>query len=281
MSRAWPTIPFEHAEYDGSPTYNGTFDELIVNRTFMVPWFKKADFINLVVGKSDPEQAYAYCNSFRVKHHPGMTGNHPGFPQFTAYEYAIIELTFTTDMNAVVVGEYMEPSAEFLTLPYEGFKWSTIEGDDLTPDEAPGQLAISTDYVVNWKHLRENDMPPGVTTAVGSVNSSAVNPKTSYHSTLIDKTFAAETMLYAGPVINRTYNIVAQRPSYDVTMRWHIRENVETIGEGTLIRGWNHFFRVQTGKYERIVHADTGVPFFVYPPQNHNTVLKPFVLPGA
>lgn len=142
--------------------------------------------------------------------------------------------------DVTIFSESLEPTAEFLTVPYKDFKWGSITGKDLKKEEAPGRLEIGLDYVVTFYNMKV--IPSAVLTLIGAVNN---GPVTS--ASLGGLTFASETLLFNPPKIVRNVTAVAAQNRYTITLRFTYRRN-----------GWNQFWRAETGTFSRIFHKDRG-----------------------
>lgn len=179
------------------------------------------------------------------------------------YEFAILSVHFETltkstggnNTDVTIFSESIDPTANFLTIPPDGFFWKG-SGSQLTPlkqEEAPGKLEIGLDYGVTYYNL--TFIPAAALTLIGSVNSAPVV------SPSLGLTFGAETLLYNPPKITR--NITTQGNNrYTMACRFTYKQ-----------AGWNQFWRAETGGYSRIYYPDGTTPYNNYPLQNFAGVL--------
>lgn len=169
----------------------------------------------------------------------------PGFSQQEiVYAEALVTINFSTKV-VDVFSESLEPTAEFVQLPYQLFRWGSGTGALLQEQEAPGKLIRGLNIVRNEYNLTSLD--PDLIALVGSVNDE------SYSSSLLGLSFDAETLLYNPP------NVQYKKDStgvvkYDVTKRFTINPN-----------GWNKYFRGFSGNYQRIYLAGSSDPYESYP----------------
>lgn len=159
------------------------------------------------------------------------------------YVDAVVSVNFelaSKTQSGAVFQESLEPTAEFLTLPYQDFRWASITGDALKKEEAPGRLEIGCDYNVTWNRL--SSIPAQALTLIGCVNNAPVV------SQKLNLTFGAETLLFNPPKISRS--IDPSNPSqskYQMACKFTYRSS-----------GWNQFWRAKTGSFARIYNVNGG-----------------------
>jgi hypothetical protein len=153
--------------------------------------------------------------------------------------------------DAPLFEETLEPWAEFLTQPAQGFKWGSTTGDALKDEEAPGKLFRG----VNWVYTRPSviNIPPAVLSLCGSVNSNAIHAKS------LNLDFAAETLLYNPPLLRRAV-------TSDGTGAWSLEYRFSYKPQG-----WNRFWRAKTQAWDRIYNS-TG-PADPYPTGDFTALL--------
>lgn len=174
-----------------------------------------------------------------------------GSDDVAAYEKALITVEYgppkggapPEDVEGVLMSESLEPTAEFLTEDYTQFQWgSGATGIPLKENEAPGRLMRGLDYVVTLHQV--TTLPASTLSHVGFVNSVAISPKT---VGLTGLTFAIETLLYQPPTIQRVITTEGAK-KWTVTKRYTYKPN----WDGANARGWNWFWRAETGIYEQL-----------------------------
>jgi hypothetical protein len=199
-------------------------------------------------GSLGPVAAQAFSGSCR----PAQS-EFVGFGQGCVYSEALVTINYSTKIKDLV-SETLEPTAEFLTLDYKLFRWTSLAGDVLQENEAPGQLQRGLNLV--RKNYRLATIPNTVLTAIGLSNATA------YTSALLgNMTFPEETLLYQPPTLDRTITL-AGTEGFNLTTKFTFKP-----------QGWNKFWRSKTQAYEEIIVAETGVVFKPYPPGNFGSLL--------
>lgn len=177
---------------------------------------------------------------------PMLTPDSPAADgQSIKYGQALVTINYTTEIVDLIT-EAIEPTAEFITLDYRRFRWGANDGPVLTEDEAPGLLVRGINFVRTELQV-QLPIPDAVFDLVGYVNSDP------YSGSVIEKTFAAETLLYAPPSINVGFNSSGQH-SAQVTKKFTYKP-----------QGWNKFFRPLTNSWVDIYVAG-GAIFKSYTP---------------
>ncbi len=178
-----------------------------------------------------------------------------GEGQECAYDTALITVQFQPsriteeEETYDIYAESIEPTAEFLTLDHSLFAWGSANGDALKPDEAPGRVERGLDYV--YTRYRQATLPAKILTLPGSVNASAIT------SASLGLTFAAETLLFNPPSIDRT---MATDGSDGFTSVYRLSYKKP---------GWNVYWRSATQKYQAMYLKDgDGEVFKPYEPQS-------------
>jgi hypothetical protein len=169
--------------------------------------------------------------------------------------HALVTIQYSSKLKDQY-SESIEPTVEFQDLDYRNFKWSS--GAKLCEDEHPAFLVRGMNLCRSEVDLTEVQVSiPELTTLAGHVNAAP------YTSSLLGRSFAAETLLYHAPVINRKVNSL-NIAKFDVSKKWSINYN-----------GWNRYYRAKTNAYEVIVHGLTGVEFKCYPVSSMTAILPP------
>lgn len=164
--------------------------------------------------------------------------------------HALLTVTYRTpgpgdppaaEQGETVFTERLEPSAEFLTMPAKGLKWS--DGVALEVEEAPGRIVRMIDYVVT---VHQTPFLPAGWDLTDVTNAQPV------YSISLDRTFAPETLLFAGCQPERIYTSKGAQ-AWTYTLRMQFRKD-----------GWNRFFRAGFADPQEIL-TDQG-PFKPYQP---------------
>lgn len=140
--------------------------------------------------------------------------------------------------GTAIYSESLDPTAEFLTVPYQDFRWTNPTGDALKKEEAPGRLEIGLDYTVTWNGLIA--IPNLALTLIGCVNNATVT------SPSLGLSFGAETLLFNPPKITRAVSGTGE-DKFQMITRCTFRQ-----------MGWNAFWRAKTATFERMYHKDGG-----------------------
>jgi len=158
------------------------------------------------------------------------------------YEHAMVTVQYVAKdapEGEDLISESLEPTAEFQTLDYRGFCWSSGSGTPLEKDEAPGRLVRGLDYV-HTRH-RMTSVSPAVLSLVGYVNAGAMYAPT------LGLSFAAQTLLYNPPSLSKKYTTTGSDFTVG-TFRFTFKPN-----------GWNTFWRQATQAYEAMYVKGGGV----------------------
>jgi len=133
------------------------------------------------------------------------------------------------------LSEAFEPSAEFITLDYRKFRWGSATGTPLKEGESPGKLNLGAVLVRTLYDV--SSIPTSVLSNIGKVNPG------SYRSRLLGLSFAAETLLFAPPTMDRTIRS-------DGSGRWKL-----TLRMVYKADGWNKYWRSDDQTYSKIFVA--------------------------
>jgi len=172
--------------------------------------------------------------------------------QSITYKHALLNVTY--GYNVVdLVSESLEPTAEFLTQDYRGFRWGGPFGDVLQEGEAPGKLVRG--LVLNRTIYNvAPPLPTSLLTLPGYCNSAP------YFSSLLGLAFDSETLLFGTPTMDRT---IRTDGSDGFTL------NLAFTHKAT---GWNRYWRAKTQSYQRIYTAG-GSEYYNHPPGNFSAFL--------
>jgi hypothetical protein len=125
-----------------------------------------------------------------------------------------------------------------LSIDGTNLRWTNNAGDAVQEGDYPSKLFVGFDYVINKENLAE--VPNTILTLIGKVNVAAVSPTSEGLNHLV---FAAQTLLYQPPSINRSFDENGDAV-WDVSYRLTYKPNID---KGGTKRGWNYFFRAKSG----------------------------------
>lgn len=234
-------------ELDGSPEESASLWGFKAVRRMKTPWADRTSLLTDLL--TFPGQVYPFSNEWGDAYcvdaqafGRGKMGFPGGVP---SYEYAEVVARYETPGLSggsgggnVAVAESIEPLTEFVTLPWEGFRWSSAAGKAISQDEAPGRLEVGFDWV--YRRFNVLTVPLSVATLTGNVNNASMISAT------LGLTFGAETLLYRPPFIERVF-LTGGSTAVNITYRFSFR-----------VSGWNKYWRAETGQHERMYTADPG-----------------------
>jgi hypothetical protein len=242
MATAVATLPpFE--ELDGSPTEEWPEQgSLKATRVLKCAWTNRANLVlalkggisagTLYVPADYPHFTNCKCTSATARPFNEGPSAFGGATNVAGYNFAAVTAQYGgsvagggggSNSAGEPISESLEPAVEFMQLPAEGFFWGSTNGTHLKDEEAPGKGFYSLNYV--YKRGGMSTIPSSVFTLIGKVNSGSV---TSY---TLGQTFAAETLLYHPPLLDRVLNTDGTG-SWAITMRFTYKPD-----------GWNRFWR--------------------------------------
>lgn len=220
-------------------------------------WLLVADILNA----SRVLPAYGVGAPVALKAAVTPHGSHVTTGQGLVYDMAQVTVTYGPRKFAEIgsydiVAESLEPLAEFRRLPWQNFRWGSKEGTPIVQDEAPGKLEVKLNLV---RQIFKVPVPMStlVLDATGKCND------TSYTSSMLGLTFAAETLLYLEPKFERTIrNDGSDGVNY--TQTWAYKPS-----------GWNKFWRAESNTYEYMYQTtDAGTdPHKSYEPADLSELL--------
>lgn len=143
------------------------------------------------------------------------------------------------------VSDTLEPQTDTIPLDHRRFRWGSQTGAPLTPEEAPGRVSTRINLVRKIFGI-PGTIPFTVLSKIGRVNEVA------YTSPTLGFTFAAETLLYLDPKLDKTIES-SGTPVTNYTQVWAINPN-----------NWNMIWRAETGQYERIWDISSGTAHDIY-----------------
>lgn len=169
------------------------------------------------------------------------------------YDDALVTVNYSSNVESDLVSESLEPTVEFQILDYKRFRWGSGSGDPLLEGEAPGKQLRGLNLVRTFYGL--SSLPTEILTGVGKVHNA------SYVSSLLGLTFAADTLLFVPPSLNRTITTAGSR-GWTATVKFVYKPET-----------WNKFWRASSGAYESIYLAGSGSAYESYPPANLSALL--------
>jgi hypothetical protein len=166
------------------------------------------------------------------------------------YGQALVTITYSTK-NEEDVTEEIEPQAEFLTLDHRRFRWGPHNVSNppapLREEEAPGYIVRGLNLVRTERDV-SNPIHEDHYDLIGYVNEDP------YVSSLLTRTFDAETLLFQPPTIHYKKDSSGQE-KWDLTKKWSIKP-----------QGWNTFFRAATNSWAHIYVAGSTEIYKPYVP---------------
>lgn len=160
------------------------------------------------------------------------------------FSEALVTVNYTTAIEDVV-SESIEPTVEFITLDHKAFCWGSGNGTALTEKEAPGRLMRDMNFVRN--EIDQSTLPLSLITLVGTVNNAAIV------GSILNFTFAPETLLYQPPVINYKRTSLGDI-KFDITKKFSFKP-----------QGWNVFYRTSTASWQRIFRRGSATAYNNFP----------------
>jgi hypothetical protein len=172
------------------------------------------------------EDTQSYADSIDI----APFGKSGGIGSVASYDSALLTVRYaprdfnssqnTTD-TAIYYTETFSPAAEFLTLPNTSLKWE--DGAALPEDATVSRLIRMTEWSLNFTEA--GNVPASLVAYAGYVNSAPVLSRA--HGVVYD----AETLLYTGPLVRRSFFVDGRRAT-DLSVTFIHRPT-----------GWNKFFR--------------------------------------
>ena len=246
----------DYTELHGSPTETwDLFNGISAQRKLMCAWDDRYTLAAGLVGLS----TYVHHGS-AVLLATGCTiapfnAKQLGTGNLAAYENAVLDIKYTVptleeteEESGIYVSESLEPAAEMMSLDHTGFKWKS-SGDALKPDEAPGRMFSTLDYVVT-RH-RMASIPNWFLTLIGCINNDTVT------APLLGLSFAARTLLFNPPTLQRQVNFDMTSMGWNATIRLTHQPNE-----------WNRFWNKAmpkgsaVGDYDEIQYGGTDYESF-------------------
>jgi hypothetical protein len=184
-----------------------------------------------------------------------MPGQYTQDGQGASYVDTLIAFEYSSAVEADLVSESLEPTAEFQILDYTRFRWGSKDGDPILEGEAPGKVTRS--LALTRQLFKLTTIPTDVLDMIGKVNDA------SYVSTLLGLTFPAQTLLFQPPSMGRTITTAGSK-GWNLTMRFHYKPN-----------GWNKFWRAAASPpaWESMYDKDVVAAYENYEPDDFSNLL--------
>jgi hypothetical protein len=243
-------MPVAYSELAGSPKESGDRESFQATRRLLCAW---ADRFTLMSELLVPFPGQIYPHAPGLGAHAKSCSAEPHGKEYgigtlpyymTTYSQAIVTCNYQTPraddpeiQGDTIVSESYEPSVEFVTLDPTNFRWGSPTGEALNPDEAPGRLVHTADYV--YTRYLMPAVPAGIASLIGKVNDSTLAA-----TIITGLTFAPGTLLFRPPSISR---ITTTTGAKAFTIAYRMTHRPE---------GWNQFWRNATQTYASIYVAD-------------------------
>lgn len=176
--------------------------------------------------------------------------------QACVYEHALVTVNYSHKI-VDTFSESLEPTAEFVTVDHLQFRWTSPDGDQLLPAEAPGFLLRSCNLVRTLYQLPA--LPIDILDLIGMSNDD------DYTSALLGLTFPTETLMFNPPLPSRTFNSAGTQ-GWTLQMKFQYKPN-----------GWNKFWRAAAnageGGWDKIFHVEEGGQYKPHPPADFSAYL--------
>ena len=198
-----------------------------------------------------------------IKRAPGskITGVDTGI---IAYEEALLEVDYDVASygslekdsgTGTIFSESLEPTIEHQKIPPTNFKWNSSTGRKLNNDEAPIRAVRGVNLVRTV--YQQTSIDASVLTNVGKVNSG------SYTSATLGLTFAAETLLFVPPQLQRTVKTDGTK-AWTITLKFSYKPD-----------GWNKFWRADKNPagFDTIYDVVAAAQYKPYTPASFSTFL--------
>lgn len=235
-----PTL-IDHEEMDGSPQEGVDDSGPWVRRKLTCAWADRWTLIEQLLGQVRGDIYYLphlcpYNSAIRARKISGMQAFGSRYQQAGgqtyAYEFIEIDVEYRritsnpmegdpSAADETFVTESVEPAAEFITLPSDGMTWAT-SGGAVGVDQAPGMLIRTMNWVYTI-HKLSLPLRDEFLDYKGTINSGEIT------SSLLGRTFAAGTLLYGAPQLQREILTSGQQLA-SLTLRFTERK-----------QGWNKF----------------------------------------
>ena len=185
--------------------------------------------------------------------------------QSLTYEHALLQIQYkpmnygeppTPGDPSILFTESLEPNVEFLTVPHIDLVWNADGTEGVKPEDAPGLLLSSFDYVQS--QFRVASLVADFVNHVGHVNNAAIV------SSLLGFTFPIETLYFNPPTLDRTINTLGAS-MWNITTRFSYRPQT-----------WNKFLRpdeVGVNNWSPMYVKSGGTVFKPYPLADFSTVI--------
>lgn len=244
------------AEEHGSQRNNAALDSgTDCGVTLRCAWASRYDLIDDLISNrrewphgsfSEPPQAYS-CSCVPVP------GAYLTVGQTIEYEQALVTVNYSSQIKDLI-SESLEPTVEAQILDYKRFRWGAQDGDPLLEAEAPGRLVRGL-TIARTLYEVPGPLPDILFDGPGFTND------VTYTSALLGKAFAAETLLFTPPTMNRVIKS-SGTSAWTVALKFMYKKET-----------WNKFWRAASGEYEEIFDIESGTAYKNNPPTDFSDVL--------
>lgn len=261
----------DFAEQDGSPKEQLTMDGPAMQRILVCAWADRHALMGELVGNTATFGTSGAAILCRTASSVPMGGKNSGTGSVAAYEKAIITADYPCQkgsgpetVSGNLLSESLEPTLEFLTMPYTEYQWtSAADGPELTAEEAPVKPLPGLEYLLT--RYNQSSIPTAVMSLCGTCNASAWTCKT---PGLTGITFPAQTLLFQPPTLSRTIQANGTFV-WTVTYRLTFKPNYD---EGGTARGWNWFWRASENKMSQIYKKGGGSALTLIPAASWSSI---------
>lgn len=176
--------------------------------------------------------------------------------EFHTYEHSLLTIQYSNAPRTGLIQEEIRPASSFLKLDHEALYWP--DEDSVTASEAPG--FYSTSFVI----IRTiNDLIPPIDNhyldLIGTVNEKV------FVLTTLNRSFAAETVLYSDPSITFQFRADGSE-RVKVVQRLIVRQGTEAKPAT-----WNKYWRTKSQTFDEITRLVGGDVVKSYPPFDWDT----------
>jgi hypothetical protein len=196
-----------------------------------------------------PDNPYAVARKVGITPHGG---EYVGVGQSCEYKYADVSVQYSTNPDEDILTESIEPTSEFRTLDHRLFRWGSGSGALLNENQAPGQIIRGFNLIRSFKTPL---VPTSILTKPGTCN------LTTYTSSLLGLTFAAETLMFGMQPITRVIKMSGST-AFNLTVKFTYKDS-----------GWNKFWNESAGAYQNIYLVGSGTPYKPYTPSSFSEYL--------
>lgn len=252
-----------YKELNGWPKEKWTQDAFTAERLLICAWDDRDEVVAEMAangGQLYPYKPWMGARSVGASAVGYGTMKGEASPGLGYYDEAAVTVYYSTSAPTMVstggayVSESIEPSAEYLQVDYEDFRWGSSSGTEAKPSEAPTKLIPGIDYILTFHRVMY--IPDAANTLVDYCNAGPVSAYT------LRRTFPAETLLYRGYTASRDLG-----GGSSMTWKYSLRFSYRPAG-------WNTFWRAETGTFEPIYHVNGSGRYINHPLGNFGMLTR-------